>query len=381
MRVAIFSEVYWPMVSGVSRTLDRLVGVLRGTGAEARVYSATYPLPDGVVDRPDVHRSPSRPLFLSPEVQWAFPRRREVLADLAAFRPDVVHVATEFALGLTGVRCAESLGVPVVASSHTDYERYATHYGVPWLVGPGWTYLRWFYSRAQRVLCPTRLYAAHLHARGVPHTGIWGRGVDTDLFHPVHRSEAWRRLRGFTPDDLVVLYVGRLGPEKGIGVLLDAWERLCPRADGTRLVFVGAGLMEPEIARRGLPTQVLGMRHGPELSAAYASADVFVLPSATETFGNVLLEAMASGLPSVVAAAGGPTEFATHGENVLFVPPNDAAALADGLARLLADAGLRARLARGARATALRLSWAAACEPVIEAYRAALAERQAERAA
>src|SRR5262249_33300553 len=184
-------------------------------GDDARVYSATYALPDGVTDRPEVHRSPSRPLFLSPEVQWAFPRRREVLSDVARFGPDVVHVATEFALGLTGVRCAEALGVPVVASSHTDYERYATHYGVPWLVAPGWTYLRWFYSRAQRVLCPTRLYEAHLHARGVRHTAIWGRGVDTDIFHPMHRSEAWRALHGFSPTDLLVLYVGRLGPEKG----------------------------------------------------------------------------------------------------------------------------------------------------------------------
>lgn len=382
MRVALFSEVYWPMVSGVSRTLQQLLHVLHGLGTEVRVYSATYPLPDGVSDRPEVHRSPSRPLFLSPEVQWAFPRRREVLADLAAFDPDVVHVATEFALGLTGLRCAEALGVPVVASSHTDYERYAAHYGVPWLVPPGWTYLRWFYSRAHRVLCPTRLYAAHLHERGVPHTGIWGRGVDTDIFHPIHRSDPWRALHGFAPDDLVVLCVGRLGPEKGIGVLLDAWQLLGSRQNGARLAFVGAGLMESEIAERRLPrVQVLGMRHGPELSAAYASADMFVLPSATETFGNVLLEAMASGLPSVVAAAGGPTEYATHGKNVWFVAPNDPVALSDGLARLIDDAELRALLAGGARETALRRSWAAACEPVIEAYRAALADGRAEQAA
>ncbi len=382
MRVALFSEVYWPMVSGVSRALGQLVNVLRGEGAVARVYSATYPLPDGVGDRAEVHRSPSRPLFLSPEVQWAFPRRREVLADVAAFRPDIVHVATEFPLGLAGVRCAEALGVPIVASSHTDYERYAAHYGVSWLMPPGWTYLRWFYSRAHSVLCPTRLYAAHLEARGVQHTRIWGRGVDTDVFHPIHRSEAWRAARGVTPQDLVVLFVGRLGPEKGIGVLLDAWELLGRRTELARLVFVGAGMMESAILQRGLRNvQVRGMRHGPELSAAYASADLFVLPSATETFGNVLLEAMASGLPSVVAAAGGPTEFATHGENVWFVPPNDAVALSAGIIRLMGDPGLRDRLGRGARSAALRRSWASACAPVLDVYREALHGANAEQAA
>jgi len=184
MRVAIFSEVYWPMVSGVSRALERLLLELHAHGHQARVYSATYPLPPGTPDRPEVHRSPSTPLFLSPEVQWAFPRRREILEDLAGFSPDVIHLATEFAMGLTGLRCARALSLPIVASSHTDYERYAARYGVEWALRPGWSYLRWFYGHAARVLCPSGGYEAHLHARGIHHTGTWSRGVDPDVFHP-----------------------------------------------------------------------------------------------------------------------------------------------------------------------------------------------------
>ena len=125
MRIALFSEVYWPMVSGVGVTLLRLVKALEGRGHELRVYSASYPIPKGYSDRPEVHRSPSIPLFLYPDVQWAFPRLRDVTEDLARFRPDVVHVATEFALGLAGLKAARQLKLPVIASAHTDYDKYA----------------------------------------------------------------------------------------------------------------------------------------------------------------------------------------------------------------------------------------------------------------
>ena len=206
--------------------------------------------------------------------------------------------------------------------------------------------------------------------------------MDLETFSPVHRSQAWRQGLGFAEDDVIVLNVGRLGPEKGIGTLLDAWEQLGSIRHRARLVFVGAGMMEPEIARRDLPdVHMLGVRHGSQLSAAYASADLFVLPSATETFGNVLLEAMASGLPSVVVAAGGPTELAVHGESAWFVPPNDAAGMSQGLARLIAGRELRSRLAREARATAVRHSWPSACDALLSAYREAHNASLARRAA
>lgn len=382
MRIALFSEVYWPMVSGVGVTLLRLVEALQDRGHDVRVYSASYALPPGTADRPEVHRSPSVPFFVYPDVQWAFPRSRAIVEDLAAFRPDVVHVATEFAMGVAGVKAARRLGVPLVASAHTDYDRYAARYGFDWLLGSGWRYLRWFYGQANRVLCPSEVYEQHLRARGIERTCLWTRGVDTDVFHPRFRSPRWRREVGAGPNDLVVTYVGRLAREKNLDLLLDAWMALDAGGRSARLVLVGRGPLEEEIRRRRLRgIHVTGQLTGQALSTAYASADLFVFPSTTETFGNVLLEAMASGLPSLVAAAGGVLDFAEHGENAWLVAPEDGRALADGLDRLLRDHALRYRLRQGALQTAAARRWDVIYDELIAEYLRVAGERPLYQAA
>jgi glycosyltransferase involved in cell wall biosynthesis len=382
MRIAIFSEVYWPMVSGVGVTLDRLTRALSGRGHDLRVYTATYPLPAGEGDRPEVHRSPSIPLFLYPDVQWAFPKQREVAADLALFRPDVVHVATEFALGLAGVKAARQLGVPIIASAHTDYQKYARRYGVGFMLGMGWMYLRWFYGHAGKVLVPSRIYERALNARGVPHTGLWTRGVDPAEFHPQFRSEAYRARFGVGPNDLLVTYIGRLAREKDLERLFAAWERLRTERGNARLVLVGQGPLEKVLRERPIPgVHLAGLLTGRELSEAYASADLFVFPSTTETFGNSLLEAMASGLPSLSVRAGGVMEFAEHDVNAWLAAPGDTGALTAALGRLLADAPLRARLVQGALATAESRRWDRIYDQLIEDYRQAAGAGREERAA
>jgi glycosyltransferase involved in cell wall biosynthesis len=357
MRIAFFSEVYWPMVSGVGVTLRRLADALMARGFGVRVYTATYALPAGT-DRPEVHRSASIPFFLYPDVQWALPRHRELTADARSFAPDIVHVATEFAMGHAGLRVARELGVPVVASAHTDYEQYAARYHVEWAVRPGWRYLRWFYGHAERVLCPSRIYEEHLHSRGIRRTGVWSRGVDTTAFNPAWRDESYRESLGSAPGDPVVTYVGRLAREKNLDLLLAAWERVALRHPRARLALVGRGPLESEIRERAIPgVHLAGLLTGPALSRAYASADVFAFPSVTETFGNVLLEAMASGLPSIVAAAGGVLEFTEHGRNGWLVEPSSVEAIATALERMLTDAALRARLSAGALETAASRRW------------------------
>lgn len=382
MRVALFSEVYWPMVSGVGVTLLRLVKALEGRGHEVRVYSASYPLPKDQPDRPEVHRSPSVPLFLYPDVQWAFPRLRDVTEDLARFNPDVVHVATEFALGLAGLKAARQLKLPVIASAHTDYDKYAARYGVEWALRVGWHYLRWFYGQAYRVLCPSRIYQDHLRHRGVMHTGIWSRGVDPEEFHPRFRSDAYRQALGLGPDDLLVTYIGRIAREKNLRQLLAAWKALERDRGTAQLALVGRGPLEDEIRRRRIPgVHVLGLMHGRALAEAYASADLFVFPSATETFGNSLLEGMGSGLPCLAAGAAGVLEFAQHGRNSWLVPPNNAGAIAHGLRRLLKDGDLRQRLSQGGLATAAERGWDEVYDRLLGDYREAIDNRRLIQAA
>jgi glycosyltransferase involved in cell wall biosynthesis len=381
MRIAIFSEVHGPMVSGVAVTLRRLVTALEERGHAVRVYTATYPEDTAGPER--VHRSRSVRFVLDPKIQWAFPRRSEVIADLRAFAPDVVHVMTEFAIGLTGIRAARALGVPVVASAHTDYDQYASLYRVGWVLRPGWHYLRWFYRQAEVVLCPSRGYEEHLNRRGVRHTGLWTRGVDPSEFSPLRRSEAFRASFGADAEGVLVAYVGRFGPEKRIETLLDAWKDVAVRHPSASLLFVGQGLMEESIRQRALPrVHMAGVLHGEKLAQAYASADVLAFPSDTETFGNVLLEAMSSGIASVTAAAGGVLDFARDGENSLLVPPRDPQAMAEALGRLISDYELRSRLAAGARQTALNRRWDTIYDQLIAEYsRIAAAERGAGKLA
>jgi glycosyltransferase involved in cell wall biosynthesis len=382
MRIALFSEVYWPMVSGVGVTLVRLVEALETRGHTVRVYCPTYPLPAGVPDRPETHRSPSVPLFLYPDVQWAFPRQREIDADLALFRPDVVHVATEFAMGRSGIRAAERLGIPVIASAHTDYHKYASRYGVPFLINVGWIYLRWFYSHARRVLSPSRFYERTLHARGVRHTGLWTRGVDPALFTPAHRSDDWRARFGVGPGDLLLTYIGRLAVEKDLRRLLAAWRSLGERRGSAQLVLVGHGPLEAEIREQALAgVHLAGLLSGEALSRAYASADLFVFPSPTETFGNSLLEAMSSGVAALAVGAGGVLDYVEHGVNAWLAPPQDTSRLASAMLRLMQDPSLRARLARGGLATAQQRSWDAIYDRLLADYAAAAARSAAAVAA
>jgi phosphatidylinositol alpha 1,6-mannosyltransferase len=377
MRIAIFSEVYFPMVSGVALTLKRTADALRARGHQVRVYSATYSASPPAVSDADLHQSPSRPFHLSPQVQWARPNQPALTRDLRDFQPDVVHLATEFAMGRAGLRAAQRLSVPVIASAHTDYEQYAGRYGMSWALPVGWAYLRWFYNHASRVLVPGTGYEAHLHRRGVTRTGIWSRGVDTERFSPAFRSEGYRAALGLGPRDLLVAYVGRLAPEKGIERLLTSWPTIAALHPTAHLVFTGHGQMEDAIRRSGLPrVHLTGSKFGVDLSAAYASADLFVMPSESETFGNVTLEAMASALPALAVAAGGVLDFGCHDENAWLVDPRHPTDWVTSLDRLLADPRLRARLGRAARATALGRGWGPVFDGLLHEYVEAAGARQ-----
>ncbi|NIN10720.1 MAG: glycosyltransferase, partial [Gemmatimonadales bacterium] len=252
-------------------------------------------------------RVPGLPLPKYPDLTLGIPYAPRVMRAAREFQPDVIHLATEYTLGLTGLRSSRTIDVPAVASFHTNIPGVLPYYGFPWASDLCWKYLRWFHNQAEVTFCPSETNRQVLVERGFHNVRVWARGVDTDLFAPEHRSE-WVRERHGPKDALHLLYVGRLTPEKDLAMLFEAYQRVAAVSLGqpVHLVVAGDGAYTPKmqaIAPRNVT--FAGYLEGRALSRAYSSADVFVFPSRVETLGNVVLEAMASGLPVVGVAEGG----------------------------------------------------------------------------
>ena len=299
-----------------------------------------------------------------------FPSLSALLARVETEDPDVIHVATPGPVGLCGLAAAKLLGIPLVGSYHTELGAYALHLTRDQLVAEATElYVDWFYRQCKCVLAPTLAIADDLAARGFgDRLTVWGRGVDPERFSARHRSEPLRSsLLG--DGDMLLLSVGRLSQEKRIDQLVAAFASLRQELPGLRLAIAGDGPARAELEASSPPgVQFLGEVTGQALSELYASADAFCFPSTTDTFGQVLIEAGASGLPVVAAAAGGGSELVRHGENGLLVPPDDVLALAAALRKLVTDDELRAKLAEGGRRAALGRSWPASLAELQAAY-------------
>jgi glycosyltransferase involved in cell wall biosynthesis len=352
VRIALVTDTYTPQVNGVTTVVVRIANVLREFGHKVLVVAPRYP-GDSAVD-PGELRIPSAPFPPYPAIRLSLPQFGAVARFLDAFEPDVVHLATEGPLGLTGRRYAVRRGIPLVTSYHTNFPQYARHYGASFVEPLVWKWLRWFHRPAVLTQTPGEAVAAELERRGIGRPIVWGRGVDTMHFHPGRRSAGWRRWLAGGDDTAIVLHVGRLAPEKNIDVLAEAWIAARERV-GQRATFVLAG-EGPETRRllTHLPwVRQLGFLDRGKLADVYASADICVLPSRTETCGLVALEAMASGLAVVAADAGGFRESITHGENGLLVAPEDATGFAAEILSLVIAPQRRAEIARAARVAAL----------------------------
>lgn len=370
MRIALFSETFLPQRNGVALLLDRLIRHLTAQGHEVLVAAPISWRPRGeapALSGLRVLRVPGVPLPRYPDLTLALPLAPRVVRDVGAFRPQVIHLVTEYSLGMTGLHTAVTLGVPTLASFHTNIPRYLPYYGFGWAGELCWRYLRWFHNQATATFCPSQTNRRELIDRGFRNVRVWPRGVDTAQFAPAPRAEpAVNR----AAETLRLLYVGRLTPEKDLPVLFGAYDRLRAR-DGRpiHLTLVGDGAYSG-VMRARAPRDVTfaGYLEGQALSAAYAAADVFVFPSRSETLGNVVLEALASGLPVVGVRDGGTLENVRDGENGILCAPGDPEAFAEGIRRLADDAPLRQRLARNARAWAEARTWDAAFAPLTGAY-------------
>ena len=315
----------------------------------------------------------SLPLPTSEHIELRFPSILDVLRRVESARPDVIQVATPGPVGACGLAVAKLLGIPVVGSYHTELGPYALHLTRDLLVAEAMSsYVDWFYGRCDAVLAPTVAVADQLVARGVArHVDVWSRGVDTSQFTPAKRSE---QLRASLVGDgtVLALSVGRLSPEKRLDVLLRSVELAAADIPGLRLVVVGEGPARATLEAAASPgVTFLGELRGEELAAAYASADIFCFPSTTDTFGQVLLEASASGLPVIAASAGGATELVTANVSGVIVEADDPEALARAITELALDRERRSELARGGRSMALARTWDRSFDELRAAYRIA----------
>jgi glycosyltransferase involved in cell wall biosynthesis len=355
LRLALFTDSYPPQLNGVALLLDRLVAAVRARGGAVRVFTTTDPAaqPD-----PDIVRWPSISFWAYPEHRIALPNPWKVRRALRAWEPTVVHAASPFGMGLAGRSAARALGVPFVASYHTNWTAYAGYYGLRGLRLIAWPYLRWFHNGGVRTYCPTHATEREVQEHGIRGTAIWSRGVDTEQFNPRYRSAALRAELGVADGGVLAVCVGRLSAEKGLGVALTGLRAVQERAR-TPVVCAVAGDGPHAAAYRALApagTRFVGRLSGSALSAFYASADLFLFPSTTDTFGNVLLEAMASGVPVVGADVGPTRELLSAGGGVTF-PPGDAAAFAAQVTALADDPARRAALAAAALGFARRCTW------------------------
>ncbi len=336
------------------------------------VGDAHATLPPGV----QLVKVPGLRLPRYPDLTMAVPFARQVTRAVTAFRPDVIHLVTEYSLGLTGQVLARKLGVPVLASFETNIPGCLPYYGFDWASEPSWKYLRWFHNRSGLTLCTSETWRERLQAHGFQQVRVWARGVDTDLFTPARRSEASRRRNG-PPDAIQLLYVGRLTPEKELPVLFDAYRKAASQVGDRRLhlVLTGDGSYSGRM-RSVAPAGVTftGYLEGQDLSDVFAAADVFVLPSRVETLGYVVLEAMASGLPVIGANHGGTLENVRHGQNGLLCPAGDVDRFADAISTLASDGALRQRLAANARAWAEERTWNRAFDVLLETYQERIGE-------
>jgi len=378
-RVALFTGNYNYVKEGANQALNLLADhVEQKLEGAVRAYSPVTATP-AFLPSGTLVPVPSVPLPGRSEFRLALHLPRAIRRDVRAFAPDLVHVATPDILGRRAQAFAGQLGLPIVASLHTRFETYLGHYGLGWLRGTAERYLDRFYGRSDLILVPTVAIAADMAARhGARKVRLWSRGVDVDLYTPARRSMPWRRDQGIAADEIALLFFGRLVLEKGTERFAEIVNALEAAGYCVRALIVGEGPARARLAA-ALPSAVFtGHLVGLPLATAIASADILINPSLTETFGNVNLEAMASGLPIVAADVPSVTNLVRNEHEALLCGEATHHYIAQA-GRLLRDPALRDSLARAARAAALPWRWEDALNGVTDAYAELLASFDAAR--
>jgi glycosyltransferase involved in cell wall biosynthesis len=380
MRIALVTENFLPKIDGVTRTLATLLEHLQQQRHQAIVLA-----PEGAPTRyagARIFGTPGLPLPMYPELRILFPPPKFKHL-LERFRPDVIHVADPMLLGAAAIFWAQRLNIPIVSSYHTNLAAYCGYFHLGALTQPTWAYRRFLHQHCQVTLCPSPSTAQQLERQGFDHLQVWPRGVNGTLFTPKRRSQAWRDHILGDSSGKIILYVGRLSYEKNLAALLSSFRAVEAEEPDAHLVLVGDGPARQDLERAlaGHRALFTGYLRGEALAEAYASADLFAFPSTTETFGQAVLEALASGLPVVAYDAEGVRDLVEHNKTGLLVPPGDTDAFTRSLRTLLAHAEQRALMSVRARSTAERRTWDSVMDDLLQTYQRIISRRQHHRAA
>ena len=375
LRIALFSGNYNYVRDGANQALNRLVGYLLSQGHAVRIYSPTTDTP-AFPPVGDLVGLPSVAIPKRPEYRFPTGLTREVRRDLAAFAPDIVHISAPDIAARQAVGWARRTNRATIASIHTRFETYLSYYHLQVFEPALRALMRRLYRRCDALLVPAESTAAVLRAQRMNRTiFLWSRGVDREQFNPARRNLEWRRSHGIADDDVVIAFLGRLVLEKGLDVFADACDLLDQRGVAHKVLVIGDGPARAWFAER-LPSAIfLGQQVGSDLARALASADIFLNPSVTEAFGNVTLEAMASALPVVAAAATGATNLVRDGDSGSLVEPGEVEQFADALEAYIRNPDVRRAHGANGLAFAKTQDWTAINAAVEAAYYRVLERR------
>lgn len=374
LRVALFTGNYNHIKDGVSLTLNRLVKFLENQDIPVLVFGPTIKNPE-LKHNGRLVELPSIRMPVSSRGEYRVTRGMSVKAEqeLEEFAPTLVHIATPDPGGYRALKWAQKNQVQVVGSYHTHFTSYLKYYGLTFLEFLGWQYLSWFYNSCTHVYVPSKSMIEELLNHDFnTDLRIWARGVNTNLFSPEKRDMEWRRKAGFSDDDIVVTFVSRLVWEKELDTYRHSVQQVAAKNKKVKALVVGDGPAKAELQKRMPEAHFTGFLEGEDLAKAYASSDVFLFPSHTETFGNVTLEAMSSGLPCLVADATGSKSLVEHKVNGCLAIPESKADFTKKLEFIVSDKELREKMRMSSRQKAVQFEWNAINSRLVENYREAL---------
>lgn len=371
VKVAIVTETYPPEVNGVASTIARFIEGLEVLGHEITLIRPRQ----GLKDKPKNEMSFKEILTVGIPIpgygalRMGLPQKNTLLKTWSSNRPNLVHIVTEGPLGWAALQAAKKLNIPVCSDFRTNFDAYSAHYGLSWLKNPIQRYLRFFHNQCSFTMVPTQALKNQLLSHGFERLKVLARGVDTELFNPLKRCNGLRNQWGIKDHEKVVLYVGRLASEKNLQVTVDAFKAMLQINPDLKMVWVGDGPQKGALELSCPNSIFTGLQTGDSLATHYASGDIFLFSSLSETFGNVTLEAMASGLAVLAYDYAAARQFIQHGVNGFLANPNDANSFITESVLFIKDDVDLEKLRAQARQTTLEISWDKVTEKLEENYR------------